>query len=196
MRDYFQVEAEMRAWVFAAVLALGLGQPAAATTFDWSFSGAASGTGTLTATETSVGSGIYSVTSISGTTSVGTIFGLSGFNAADNLVYLNNPHLDTFGVGFSVGDGTQGYALYLMTNDLIGTGFECTGNFCLNGPGVAFNSSFQPDLQRVGVSSFNLSIVNVAPVPELSTWAMMLFGFCGLGFLAYRRKNRLALSAA
>jgi hypothetical protein len=26
-------------------------------------------------------------------------------------------------------------------------------------------------------------------VPESSTWAMMIFGFFGLGFLAYRRKN-------
>jgi hypothetical protein len=37
---------------------------------------------------------------------------------------------------------------------------------------------------------------SVAPVPEPSTWAMMLLGFCGLGFLTYRRKNRPALSAA
>lgn len=28
-----------------------------------------------------------------------------------------------------------------------------------------------------------------AAVPEPSTWAMMILGFCGLGFLAYRRKN-------
>jgi hypothetical protein len=35
-----------------------------------------------------------------------------------------------------------------------------------------------------------------AAVPEPSTWAMMLLGFCGLGFLAYRRKDKLALSAA
>ena len=28
----------------------------------------------------------------------------------------------------------------------------------------------------------------VAAVPELSTWGMMLLGFCGLGFLAYRQK--------
>jgi PEP-CTERM motif len=27
-------------------------------------------------------------------------------------------------------------------------------------------------------------------VPEPSTWAMMQLGFCGLGFLAYRRRNR------
>jgi hypothetical protein len=32
--------------------------------------------------------------------------------------------------------------------------------------------------------------------PEPSTWAMMLLGFAGIGFLTYRRKNRPALSAA
>jgi PEP-CTERM motif len=29
----------------------------------------------------------------------------------------------------------------------------------------------------------------VAAVPEPSTWAMMILGFCGLGFMAYRRKQ-------
>ena len=29
----------------------------------------------------------------------------------------------------------------------------------------------------------------VAAVPEASTWAMMLLGFFGIGFMAYRRKN-------
>jgi hypothetical protein len=36
----------------------------------------------------------------------------------------------------------------------------------------------------------------VAAVPEPSTWAMMILGFCGLGFMAYRRKQKLTLSAA
>jgi PEP-CTERM motif len=36
----------------------------------------------------------------------------------------------------------------------------------------------------------------VAPVPEPSTWAMMILGFCGLGFMAYRRKSKPALMAA
>jgi len=31
---------------------------------------------------------------------------------------------------------------------------------------------------------------NVAPVPEASTWAMMILGFAGVGFLAYRRRNQ------
>jgi hypothetical protein len=34
----------------------------------------------------------------------------------------------------------------------------------------------------------------VKAVPEPSTWAMMLFGFAGIGFMAYRRKNKMALS--
>lgn len=34
----------------------------------------------------------------------------------------------------------------------------------------------------------NVSLTQVGDVPELSTWAMMLLGFCGLGFFAYRRK--------
>jgi hypothetical protein len=32
----------------------------------------------------------------------------------------------------------------------------------------------------------------VSAIPESSTWAMMILGFCGLGFLAYRRKNQTA----
>jgi hypothetical protein len=35
-----------------------------------------------------------------------------------------------------------------------------------------------------------------AGVPEPSTWAMMLLGFTGLGFMAYRRKSKPALMAA
>jgi hypothetical protein len=34
-------------------------------------------------------------------------------------------------------------------------------------------------------------------VPKPSTWAMMILGFCGLGFMAFRRKqNRSALTVA
>jgi PEP-CTERM motif len=33
-------------------------------------------------------------------------------------------------------------------------------------------------------------------VPEPSTWAMLLLGFAGLGFMAYRRNNRMALRFA
>jgi hypothetical protein len=38
--------------------------------------------------------------------------------------------------------------------------------------------------------------LTISAVPELSTWAMMILGFCGVGFIAYRRKDKLALNAA
>ena len=40
------------------------------------------------------------------------------------------------------------------------------------------------------------TVTQVAAVPELSTWAMMLLGFAGMGFVAYRRKAKPALMAA
>jgi hypothetical protein len=41
-------------------------------------------------------------------------------------------------------------------------------------------------------------VSGVAAIPESSTWAMMLLGFAGLGFAAYRKAHsaRAALSAA
>jgi len=36
----------------------------------------------------------------------------------------------------------------------------------------------------------------VGAVPEPSTWAMMILGFAGVGFMAYRRKSKPALMAA
>jgi hypothetical protein len=39
-------------------------------------------------------------------------------------------------------------------------------------------------------------VSSVAAVPEPSTWAMMILGFAGIGFMAYRRKSKPALMAA
>ena len=38
--------------------------------------------------------------------------------------------------------------------------------------------------------------VHVRAVPEASTWAMMILGFVGVGFMAYRRKNSAAFRFA
>jgi PEP-CTERM motif len=38
--------------------------------------------------------------------------------------------------------------------------------------------------------------IPTASVPEPSTWAMMILGFAGIGFMAYRRKSKPALMAA
>jgi hypothetical protein len=40
-----------------------------------------------------------------------------------------------------------------------------------------------------GANSFEFDNVQVGSVPEASTWAMMILGFLGVGFTAYRRKR-------
>jgi hypothetical protein len=48
----------------------------------------------------------------------------------------------------------------------------------------------------VGGDGFHLTGTITAAVPEPSTWAMMILGFAGVGFMAYRRKSKPALIAA
>jgi PEP-CTERM motif len=46
-------------------------------------------------------------------------------------------------------------------------------------------------------NSVNPEFVGFATsVPEPSTWAMMILGFAGIGFMAHRRKSKPALMAA
>jgi hypothetical protein len=42
----------------------------------------------------------------------------------------------------------------------------------------------------------DVSLNVTTAVPEPSTWAMMIRGFAGVGFMAYRRKAKPALMAA
>jgi hypothetical protein len=61
--------------------------------------------------------------------------------------------------------------------------------FTLNGADINTSS---------GGTNFGAGTVvyTAPPVPESSTWAMMIFGFAGIGFMAYRRKSKPALMAA
>ena len=61
-------------------------------------------------------------------------------------------------------------------------------------PGSSFEAvgTVGPPLGQTITGTLTIS----AAVPELSTWAMMLLGFFGLGFMAYRRKNQMAFNAA
>lgn len=54
---------------------------------------------------------------------------------------------------------------------------ETDGSPCCNG-GIALDS------------------VSISAVPEPSTWAMLVLGFAGVGFLAYRRKGKVAFRFA
>jgi hypothetical protein len=54
----------------------------------------------------------------------------------------------------------------------------------------------------VAINQMTISAPVAVPVPavaaisEPSTWAMLLLGFAGIGFMAYRRKDKTALRAA
>ncbi len=55
--------------------------------------------------------------------------------------------------------------------------------------------------EDVSLAGENMSdgFVTISPeltVPEPSTWAMMLLGFAGLGFVGYRRRRTLAAAAS
>jgi hypothetical protein len=66
--------------------------------------------------------------------------------------------------------------------------FVCTGGIGSCSIVTAFNSDFL----AVGSSPGDFeayAVFTVAAVPEPSTWALMILGFCGLGFMAYRRKQ-------
>jgi hypothetical protein len=156
--------------------------------FNWTITGVSgfagfdegpSGSGTLTAKQKKDGDWV--VQSITGTldgldvkTKPGNDFG------ADNLIFPDGPTLvDTQGLTFKLGHGIQDNIF------------------------APFGTSLPPDIYVVlgttasgGESSGTVEFTLTAAVPEPSTWAMMILGFCGLGFLACRRKNQMALSAA
>ena len=68
-------------------------------------------------------------------------------------------------------------------------------SYTLNTQSIYDNSS----LFQYGSDSLTLlstTVTLAGAVPEPSTWAMMLLGFAGIGFMAYRRKSKPALMAA
>jgi hypothetical protein len=80
---------------------------------------------------------------------------------------------------FSVSDSGPDNFVWAGSN-LSSGGYDISRNFALGGMEAS--------------QAFTLS--NVSAVPESSTWAMMILGFAGVGFMAYRRKAKPALMAA
>jgi hypothetical protein len=124
-----------------------------------------------------------------------------------NTVTISNPaYFGFYGVS---GNGAGGQADHATAQALSGT-FNITN--ALYAPG--WSTGFIPLSNDVpftytnllpgdGVGSFKLSgveavlvaqSVTVAAVPEPSTWAMMMLGFAGVGFMVYRRKNGCSLA--
>jgi len=100
--------------------------------------------------------------------------GSGGANlTVDNVWYSSDPHLDGNGVAFLLTDG--------LSAELWG-----------NSPG-----SYGLFIGAYNVYTNNTGPVSVNATPLPSTWTMLIAGFAGLGFFAYRgSKNRSAALAA
>jgi hypothetical protein len=74
------------------------------------------------------------------------------------------------------------------------TGTTFTGNGLLGSNTLEI---FYADREQTGAFlSVSADVTLTAAVPEPSTWAMMILGFFGVGFMAYRRKSQIDLRLA
>jgi hypothetical protein len=162
----------------SAVLALLSVVPANADVFLFSFTSSLdSGNGTFT---TGNSTSPYTLTSINGSVDGVAIAGLdfSGWATGDQLYFATTPHFTVPGIVFSDVNGE----LYNLTSFPDGTD-RITNN-------VVDPGGFG-DPTPVALTS-----LVVTAVPEPSTWAMMILGFFGIGFVAHRRKSKPAFRLA
>ena len=113
------------------------------------------------------------------------------FSLANNHTF-NNLEFNVFGggataVSFTLIDnvGTS----FSFLNQTLKNGSNFFGFQGINGESIAsiamsFNSTGIDDVRQI-----RLDETITAAVPEASTWAMMILGFLGVGFMAYRRKQ-------
>jgi hypothetical protein len=100
--------------------------------------------------------------------------------------------------GFSVDGGATGIAQFNQAG-----GGSDYGDFANVAPCQiqdAFDCGATPAFSKTSLEYLMLEAIGYDPVagavPEPSTWAMMILGFAGIGFMAYRRKSKLTLIAA
>ena len=148
----------------------------------------------LTANATLDSNGVdYDITSVSGKVLSGantyTIDGLvgavgtagnaqtSGVFSFDNVITNVDGVLQWSYAGLAVTAGPSNYVYNLFTDSFYGLNNAMLSTDPNAGPFGSFE-------EALGTGSIT------AAVPEASTWAMMILGFFGLGFLGYRRQTR------
>ena len=113
----------------------------------------------------------------------GILYDNANLTSAPNGGGHGNPGpLEFYLVGVTTADFKANSLGYYFGADVIactGTGEDGDDDACKTG----------------GVAANHLTIVHetVPGVPEPSTWAMMILGFFGVGFMAYRRKSQMRL---
>jgi choice-of-anchor C domain-containing protein len=154
---------------------------------------AQSGTHSVDLNGTSIGSLQQTIATVAGQA-----YSLT-FYVSANPDNIPNPGSDSRTLEASAGGASMsfGYTAFLPPNSRSQMNWDLrTFNFVATGESTLISfASTTPE----GNCCYGIALDNVAvsAVPELSTWAMMLIGFGGLGFFAYRRnKKTLAANAA
>ena len=92
---------------------------------------------------------------------------------------------------------TDHNGVYAFGSSTAGGFGDAVTDLGLSGLGAANSEDCGPNGTNVPACAGTWSITtSVSAVPEPSTWAMMILGFWGIGFMAYRRKSKPALMAA
>lgn len=152
------------------VLTLNLPAPLGAG-FNQIYPGSVSGVGTLAAS---------AFTSLIATIDGYTFNFLSAGNGNGQIANLQ------FNNGLLTNIGTAGAGALSTTNSSEHLQIQGSNFYQLQAyPGAGVNFT----------GTFSVSGPVVAAVPEPSTWAMMILGFAGVGFVAYRRRRTAALAA-
>jgi PEP-CTERM motif len=145
---------------------------------------------------------------IGGTTAGGLLdysapIGVSFFTPANTSIVATTSFVSVLGDLFGLGSGTVTLSAFDYLGNLLGSVSDVDNYPLGTGPVLTLNIagihsvSFSGTSGTVGFDNFQFgALTAVAPVPEPSTWAMMLLGFTGIGFMAYRRKSKPALMAA
>jgi hypothetical protein len=131
----------------------------------------------------------------------GALFETSGGGVLDNVsgtvpgVPLGfNP--DPSGVQVTIGTSIDNFAVSpgLLATPSTTSDVECG---CLGSGQFVVSSALGQEIVNLDPTVAVVTDGIASAVPEPSTWAMMILGFCGVGFLAYRRKqNGAALRLA
>jgi hypothetical protein len=201
----------------ACLLAMTIGSADATTSFDWTLAGDPSfgiiGHGTLTA---NLSGGQYAVDSISGIVSdscaggppclpqyrniIGLLTPHQGYASlsdigGDNLIFPApaSPFLDSQGLVFSIGG---------IGSDPCPFPSGCYMNIFYSpnpyGGAPWFTPQYALYVSNAGANPVDFELTAVSATPLPSTWLMLLSGFVGLGFFAYRgtKKDSATLAAA
>ena len=127
---------------------------------------------------------------------------VSFFTPANTSIFASTNSVTVLGDWYGLGSGTVTLLAFDAFGAQIGSVTDTDDKPLGQGPILTLNVAGIHSVRffgegTVGFDNFQFgALTAVSPVPEPSTWAMMILGFAGVGFMSYRRKNRMALKAA